>query len=223
MAPVAFMATHWAMSEALAPGRREQVKARNRAAILAAARETFSELGYEAASVRDIVRRTGLSVGAFYNYFRSKEEVFAAADESVRRFSPAIAAIRAAAPDFEAFVRQAISAYYAFLAQEYAARMARRPAGELPPRVLGETPEMTVVFAEVRAALEAEIAGRHGPRPDPEYLAAACIAVAREVGDRMVARRPPDIAAAADFAVAMILGGLEGLLGRRRGEANPAR
>lgn len=46
-------------------------------------------------------------------------------------------------------------------------------------------------------------------------MAAACIAVAREVCDRMLMRRPIDTAAAADFAVEMILNGLKGLPGAR--------
>jgi AcrR family transcriptional regulator len=193
-------------------GRRELTKSQNRAAIMAAARATFAEMSYETASVRDIIRRTDLSVGAFYNYFRSKDEVFTAiSDESARRFSPMIKTLRATAPDFETFVRSAISAYFAFLAQEFAERVANRPAGELPPHVQGETPEMTAIFAEVREALEAGIAERHGPAVDSEYLAAACIAVTREVGGHMLARRPVDTAAAADFAVAMILGGLDGM------------
>ena len=52
-------------------GRRERTKAANRAAIVAAARDAFGELGFEAAGVRDIVRRTGLASGTFYNYFTS--------------------------------------------------------------------------------------------------------------------------------------------------------
>ena len=39
-------------------GRREQNKAENRTALLKAARAVFAEMGYGAASVRDIVRRT---------------------------------------------------------------------------------------------------------------------------------------------------------------------
>jgi AcrR family transcriptional regulator len=57
-------------------GRRERTKAANRAAILSAAREVFAELGYGAASVRHIVRRTDLAAGTFYNYFPDKEAVF---------------------------------------------------------------------------------------------------------------------------------------------------
>ncbi|HEY9218816.1 MAG TPA: TetR/AcrR family transcriptional regulator, partial [Phenylobacterium sp.] len=105
----------------LPAGKREQTKVQNRQAILDAAREVFGELGYEAATVRDIIRRTGLAAGTFYNYYRSKEEVFAAlADEGARKFGPVLKAERARAPDFESFVRGAIRAYFRYLADEHA-------------------------------------------------------------------------------------------------------
>src|SRR5262245_64464196 len=70
-------------------GKREKTKVANRQAILAAARRVFAQLGYEAATVRDIIRGTELASGTFYNYFRSKEEVFEAlADDGARRFRP---------------------------------------------------------------------------------------------------------------------------------------
>jgi len=196
----------------LTVGKREQTKVQNRQAILDAAREVFGELGYEAATVRDIIRRTGLAAGTFYNYYRSKEEVFAAlADDGARRFGPMLKAIRAQSDDFEGFVRQAISAYFQFMADEHSSWLARRPAGEPHPHVQGETPEMAAVFREVRDAIMDAIAAGNGPASDPDYMAAACIAVAREVGDKMLERRPIDTEAAAEFAVAMILNGLRGL------------
>ena len=66
-------------------GRRERTKAANRAALVAAARDAFGELGYEAVGVRDIVRRTDLASGTFYNYFPDKEAVFRAVVEDDRR------------------------------------------------------------------------------------------------------------------------------------------
>jgi AcrR family transcriptional regulator len=64
-------------------GKREQTKAQNRQLILEAARNVFAELGYGATTVRDIIRATPLASGTFYNYFKSKEEVFQAIhDES---------------------------------------------------------------------------------------------------------------------------------------------
>jgi AcrR family transcriptional regulator len=196
----------------LPAGKREQTKVQNRQAILDAAREVFGEMGYEAATVRDIIRRTGLAAGTFYNYYRSKEEVFTAlADDGARRFAPILKSHRAQAPDFETFVRAAIRAYYGFLADEHNYWVARRPPGEPHPHVHGETPEMAAVFAEVRDAIVEEISRGRAPAADPDYLAAACIAIAREVGDKMIARRPIDTEGAAAFAVAMILTGVRGL------------
>ena len=78
---------------ALPLGKREVTKAANRLAILEAAQAVFGELGYEAATVRDIIRRTGLASGTFYNYFRSKEELFEAlSDDAARRLRFAAAA-----------------------------------------------------------------------------------------------------------------------------------
>ena len=190
-------------------GKREQTKVQNRQAILDAAREVFGELGYETATVRDIIRRAGLAAGTFYNYYRSKEEVFAAlADDGARRFAPILKGLRGHGHNFETFVRLAISAYFGFLADEHENWAARRPAGEPHLHIQGETPEMAAVFAEVRDALSDAIADREGPNADPDFMAAACIAIAREIGDKMLERRPIDIEAATAFAVTMILDGL---------------
>jgi AcrR family transcriptional regulator len=197
-------------------GKREQTKVQNRLAILDAAREVFGELGYEAATVRDIIRRTGLAAGTFYNYYRSKEEVFAAlADDGARRFAPVLKALRAQGLPFDDFVRAAIVAYFEFMADEHVSWAARRPAGEQHPHIHGETPEMAAVFEEVKDAIEDAISQGKGPISDTEYMAAACIAVAREVCDKMLMRRPIETAVAADFAVAMILDGLRGLPGTK--------
>src|SRR5438309_10589365 len=100
-------------------GKREQTKVANRQAILDAAREVFSELGYETATVRDIIRRTGLAAGTFYNYYRSKEEVFAAlADDGAARFNPILKALRGRGYSFETFVELAIEAHFDFIADE---------------------------------------------------------------------------------------------------------
>lgn len=192
-------------------GKREQTKQANRQTILDAAREVFGEMGYEQATVRDIIRRTGLSIGAFYNYFRSKEEVFEAlADDGARRFAPILRAEREKAGDFEQFVTGAIRAYYAFLAEERANWIEARAPEESGMHVQGETPEMKAVYHEVRAAIVEGIESG-GFEVDPDYLATACIGVAREVGDKMLQRRPIDTEGAAAFATAMILTGLKGL------------
>jgi len=44
--------------------------------ILYSARKVFSEKGYHRASVEDIIKEAGISRGTFYNYFKSKREIF---------------------------------------------------------------------------------------------------------------------------------------------------
>lgn len=198
-----------------AGGRRERTKASNRAAILDAARGAFGELGYGAASVRDIVRRTDLSVGAFYNYFRSKEEVYEAlADDGARRFRPRLTALRETAPDFETYVRRAVPAFFRFLVEEEEAWAVRGPPSQpRPPTVRADTPEMQAVFEEVREeiAQALRLDAPDAARPDADYLAGALIALVREMGDRMLERRPMDVEGAAAFTVTLILRGVAGL------------
>ncbi len=60
-----------------------------RQAILAIARDAFMEQGYAAASMSAIAARLGGSKGTLYNYFSSKEDLFAAvvADECEAEFA----------------------------------------------------------------------------------------------------------------------------------------
>ncbi|MDO4296419.1 MAG: TetR/AcrR family transcriptional regulator, partial [bacterium] len=44
--------------------------------ILESAKEEFLEKGYQEASLRKIVKKIGLTTGAFYGYYRSKEAIF---------------------------------------------------------------------------------------------------------------------------------------------------
>jgi AcrR family transcriptional regulator len=190
-------------------GKRERTKVANRQAILAAARRVFAQMGYDAASVRDIIRGTELASGTFYNYFRSKEEVFEAiADDSAARFKPLLRAARERAQSFEDYLRAAFAAYFSFIAEEN--KLEGRPIDERRPHVRSDTPEMMAVYDEVRIGLEDAIARGMAPRIDADFLACACIGIAQEVGTAMLRRNPPDIDAAARFAVGLILKGLDG-------------
>ena len=46
--------------------------------ILDAGKKEFLEKGFRAASLRNIVREAGVTTGAFYGYFKSKEGLFRA-------------------------------------------------------------------------------------------------------------------------------------------------
>ncbi|WP_055711366.1 TetR family transcriptional regulator [Streptomyces torulosus] len=61
--------------------------------ILAAAREEFSELGYDKTSVRGIAKAAGVDSALVHHYFGTKEQVFEAA--ILLSFAPAVEAPRA--------------------------------------------------------------------------------------------------------------------------------
>lgn len=60
------------------PSSRAGAKARTRSKVLQAARSLFMERGYDAATIRDIAARAGLSTGAVFASFSDKADLFKA-------------------------------------------------------------------------------------------------------------------------------------------------
>jgi AcrR family transcriptional regulator len=195
-------------STEVASGKRAQNKAENRATILDAAREVFAELGYDAASVRDVIRRTKLASGTFYNYFPDKESVFRAGlDVSIRELRGRLREARGAAQTIEQFVGEGYRVLFEFLAEvRLLLQMLKRNAG--PIRSMFGDP---VLGAGVQELLEdIEAAGARGELPplDADYLAGAMAGIGLELGVRMAERSPTDAAGAARFATELCLGGI---------------
>lgn len=76
---------------------QEERRTTTRKAILTAALELFATNGYDATSVGDILTAAGISRGAMYHHFASKEDVFAAvfmqtSADAIRRASTRIPA-----------------------------------------------------------------------------------------------------------------------------------
>jgi AcrR family transcriptional regulator len=64
-------------------GPRSRKGMQTRVRLLDAAKQIFSENGFLEARISDIAERAGLSHGAFYHYFDSKEEIFREVAEAV--------------------------------------------------------------------------------------------------------------------------------------------
>jgi AcrR family transcriptional regulator len=202
-----------AAAPAAAPpiGKRERVKAANRAAILRAASEVFAQLGYGAANIRDIVRRTELASGTFYNYFPDKESVFRAlVEDSAVEARAGARAARRAAVTLEDFVRSGFRAYFRFVSDDRATLLLmRRNSGTL--RALFDEPAIGTGTDELRADLSAAIAGGLIAPHDTEYMAAAMVGAGIELALRMVEREPPDVEGATAMASAIFVPALRGL------------
>lgn len=193
------------------PGRREQNKAENRAALLKAARTVFAEIGYGGAGVRDIVRRTDLASGTFYNYFKDKEEIFSAviaelSAELMTRHQQG----RAKATTAEEFFRSHCSVYMNFVAADpEILAFGRNNVAAI--RNLFDKPELHDLAEALNADIGAAVARGVLPNVDHGYLIAALSGIVFEISVVMTARNPVDPEEAADFATRLLMGGLDSL------------
>ena len=194
-----------------ARGKREETKASNRQAIIDAARNVFADLGYGATTVRDIIRATELASGTFYNYFKSKEEVFQALqDETALRVRPRLRAERIRARNFEEFIIGTFRSYFDFVKNDQTTFIAVRRHREIP-RVRIDTPEVIAGFDELRADIAIAIDNGVLPAADPDLLMASMVGVAFEVAHQMLVRDDISADDAAKFATALFLGGVQAL------------
>ena len=192
-------------------GKRAQTKAQNRAAILDAAREVFSELGYGAAGVREVVRRTGLAPGTFYNYFPDKEAVFRAlVDEFAHEVQARMREARARATTAEEFVHDGFLAFFEFIAENPEMfRLVRRNAGTIP--VITEDPVLGAGVTDLERDLGAAVERGDLPPHDLELMSGAMAGAGLEIAARMLERAPVDPEGAARLATAVFMGGYERL------------
>lgn len=156
--------------------------------ILTCALKLFLEKGYDAATMMDLVRATGLSKGAFYHYFKNKEELYQATIEHYfLRFFQTETHLP---EDLEAFVEMLwrsyvnmllelqkeipdLSAYYRFLFA-------------VLPRI---RPELVAYHQEVREVLLQKLTGQVRPSAfSPEQAADHILALIEGTGMLAVVR-----------------------------------
>jgi AcrR family transcriptional regulator len=197
---------------AKALGKREKTKEKNRLLILEAARRVFAEMGYGATTVRDIIRETPLASGTFYNYFKSKEEVFQAIrDESALRIRPRLREERVKAKTIEEFISGTFRTFFQYVYDDQGNFQAIRRNRTDALRIRMDTPEIIAGFEELREDIETAIANGLFPPINADFLMAAIVGVAFEIAERMLAEEGRDPAAAAAFATALFMGGVRTL------------
>jgi len=199
------------ISEQPRPGKRERNKAENREAILAAARRVFAELGYEAATIRDVIGATTLAAGTFYNYFPDKESVLRALlDEKMEEMQLRARAARRDARSIDEVVRETLRVSFAMLAEDRETfDLLHRNAGAI--RAILDEPGFVANRDELRRDLERAMRRTGVTGIDSEYLTAAISGMAFEIAACAVDRRPHAMEAAAAFATALVLGGIAAL------------
>jgi AcrR family transcriptional regulator len=154
------------------PPARTPRAEQTRAAIVEAALGLFSERGYEAATMRAIASRAGVSTGNAYYYFSSKEELIQ--EFYIRnhaRHDAACRAVLAAETDLTARLRGTLRAlidvsapYHAFAATFY--KHAAEPSSPLSPFSAQSSPARDAAIGIYR-----EVVGGSSARIGPDLRA----------------------------------------------------
>jgi AcrR family transcriptional regulator len=197
-------------------------RAARRRRIVEAAELCFARSGFHGASMQEICAEAGMSPGALYRYFPSKDAIIGAIAEDERARARQIMTGVAGPGDFTAKLVAAALRYFA--------EMERPGAVPLMLEVWSEgmrNPSVAERFAcgeghvrETFGRLAAEAAARG--EIDPAVDREAAIAMLLAVGEGIAVRRAVDPALALDRIAPLLAALVDGLFGRRAGLAEAA-
>ncbi|GAC1626201.1 MAG: TetR/AcrR family transcriptional regulator [Nevskia sp.] len=195
---------------AIRDNKRSHNKQANRTAIIEAARACFLDLGYDAVTVRDIVRASALAPGTFYNYFADKEALFREIlEQRINELNEGMRTVRISAPNLEAFVYGSFHALFGKIVEDPSFfRLVLR--NEHAVRTLFSETVIGIPMRSLAEDLHAAIKRKLLPEQlDVELLAASFFGIGFEIGRVLSQREAADAEAAARFANTLVLEGVQ--------------
>lgn len=197
--------------------KREHNKQANRATLIEAARVCFLQMGFDAVTVRDIVRESGLAPGTFYNYFPDKEALFREVlDERMGEITRRMHAMRAEAATLSDFLYGAFQTLFEKIVEEpcFFELILRN---EYAVRSLFKETVVGIPMQQLKGDLNDAMARGLFPELDVDLLAAALYGMAFEIGRVLCEQGGRDADQAARFATRMLVEGIQtfGLSGPR--------
>lgn len=156
--------------------RRKEKAQKTESAILTAALALMREDGFEAVTVRDICQKAGITTGAFYYHFQSKEDLFDKGFAPLDQYMES--ALKDQPADDPAQRLKAILCYYAtfmedcgkLTAQYYQRRLA-------DPNMASMDASRYIRRVLIDCFAQAIEQGFSIPRDDPEWTADFCYAI----------------------------------------------
>jgi AcrR family transcriptional regulator len=185
--------------------RKEQAEA-SRAALVEAARASFTEHGYDATTVAGILERAGMARGALYHYFPGgKREIFGAVFDSINdefhRRRDALAALDSPM----ARIRGGLHIFLELCTDDEFARIALVDA----PRLVPGQAERGSSFDLLRGQLDEARQSGEVRQFDVEVMAVALYGAVRSAGELVIsAADRADAAATASATLDVLLDGL---------------
>ena len=191
--------------------KRQQNKANNRSLIIDAGIKVFLEKGISNTTVRDIIRKTSLASGTFYNYFKSKEEVLIAAlDESAIEIGQELRSQRKDAKNLEEFIYSQINPFFEFARDHSELFMIMSSNLNDVKAFSVETPMMTLELESLKEDIIIGINEGILPDVDPDYFCSVIQSVAEGIAFTFVKGKMSneDINNAVKFCTNFIVNGI---------------
>mgnify|MGYP000223547536 FL=1 len=191
--------------------KRQQNKANNRSLIINAGIKVFLEKGISNATVRDIIRKTSLASGTFYNYFKSKEEVLIAAlDESAIEIGQELRSQRKDAKNLEEFIYSQINPFFEFARDHSELFMIMSSNLNDVKAFSVETPMMTLEIESLKEDIIIGINNGILPDVDPDYFCSVIQSVSEGIAFTFVKGKMSneDINNAVKFCTNFIVNGI---------------
>ncbi len=198
------------MNTARKPGKRELNRQNNQKAILDAARDCFSEAGFDKVTVRDIIRRTCLASGTFYNYYPDKKSIFLALTENyMARLNHHLDQLCPQTSDLNALIRSYYLAIFTAVSEDPVVYQLVYANETIVQEISGAS-----IFGKTQTNLESAIntAIESGTLPaiDTGLLIASFCGIGSEIGLRL-SKTGGDPKRAAHFATLLFTGGVDQL------------
>ena len=205
------------MSSLPRDNKREHNKQANRATLVEAARTCFVQMGFDAVTVRDIVRESGLAPGTFYNYFDDKESLFKEVlDQRMSEITRRMHELRARATNLSDFLYGAFLTLFEKIVEEpcFFELILRN---EYAVRSLFKETVVGIPMQQLKADLNDAMSRGLFPELDVDLLAAALYGIAFEVGRVLCEQGNRNAEQTARFATRMLVEGIQtfGLSGSR--------
>lgn len=175
-------------------GVRETNKTKNRRLILEAGIKVFIAKGVAEATVRDIIRSTGLASGTFYNYFKSKEDVLVAIfDDFAKEIGKNIRIDDTQPNNFEDFLRIKVTRFFKFVSSKPEIYMIMSNNHNLVNNFSINTPQIILEIDYLKEEIKDGIKKGIFPNFDVDLFALVIRPITDAVAQEMIAQKKINI------------------------------
>ena len=174
--------------------KRELTKSNNRSLIITSGINVFVEKGVAEATVRDIIRSTGLASGTFYNYFNSKEEVLVAIfDDFAKEIGKSVRDENVQPESFEEFLRIKLTRFFKFVSSKPEIYMIMSNNHNLVNNFSINTPQIILEIDYLKEEIKDGIKKGIFPNFDVDLFALVIRPITDAVAQEMIAQKKINI------------------------------